>query len=396
MKIAMMTNNYKPFLAGVPISIERLSQGLRELGHEVTVFAPTYKQQMVEKDVVRYRTFTEGPAGGIAIPNVWDAQIEKVFEREQFDLIHVHHPMLIGKTAVSLSKQYGIPLVFTYHTRYEQYLHYMKPMQYLKKAVPLYLKKFLTHCDHVFAPTQGMEDYLIQECGQLGDKVSVLPTGLQENSYHPDEIQRQSIRKRYCHRGEHLFISVSRLAEEKNIGFLLKSLAEYKRQAATPFKMLIVGDGPNREEYEKEVKRLQLEEEVVFAGKVANEELKNFYGAADLFLFASKTETQGIVILEAMAAGLPVIAVKAGGVEDLVYNGLNGFLVPEDTEPFARCMMDILTYNEKRMFLQAGAVKYAENFREEKIAALAAACYEQVLAPYRGEYYMPNGYTPCY
>lgn len=396
MKIAMMTNNYKPFLAGVPISIERLSQGLRELGHEVTVFAPTYKQQMVEKDVVRYRTFTEGPAGGIAIPNVWDAQIEKVFEKEQFDLIHVHHPMLIGKTAVSLSKKYGIPLVFTYHTRYEQYLHYLKPMQYLKKAVPLYLKKFLVHCDHVFAPTQGMEDYLIQECGQLGDKVSVLPTGLQEDSYHPDENQKQSIRERYCHEGEHLFLCVSRLAEEKNIGFLLRSLAEYKRQVAAPFKMLFVGDGPNREEYEKEVKRLHLDAEVVFTGKVANEELKNYYGAADLFLFASKTETQGIVILEAMAAGLPVIAVKASGVEDLVYNGLNGFLVPEETELFARCMMDILTYKEKRMFLQAGAARYAENFKEEKIAALAVACYEQVLAPYQGKYYMPSGYTPCY
>ncbi len=396
MKIAMMTNNYKPFIGGVPISIERLSCGLRNLGHEVTVFAPTYKQQMIEEGVVRYRTVTEGPAGGIAIPNVWDAQIERVFEQEQFDIIHVHHPMLIGKTAVSLAKKYNIPLVFTYHTRYEQYLHYLKPMQCLKKVVPVYLKNFLSHCDHVFAPTQGMEDYLIQVCRQPKEKISVLPTGLPEESYQPDKKQADDIRNQYCSPGENLFLSVSRLANEKNIFFLLKCLGKYKEQAQKPFKMLLIGDGPNLEAYQEEVKQLHLEKEVIFTGKIANEELKNYYAASDLFLFASKTETQGIVILEAMAAGLPVIAVKASGVEDMVKNGRNGFCVPEDTGVFACRMMDILSDKEKKLFVQAGAERYAQGFREDKIANMAAACYENVVAPYQGRYFIPRIYTTCY
>lgn len=396
MKIAMMTNNYKPFIGGVPISIERLSQGLRDLGHEVVVFAPTYKQQMAEKDVVRYRTLAEGPAGGIAIPYVWDAQIDKVFEREKFDLIHVHHPMLIGKTAVSLSKKYRIPLVFTYHTRYEQYLYYLGPVQYLKKAVPKYLNNFLTHCDHVFAPTQGMEKYLVMDCGQNENKVSVLPTGLTADSFRTEEAESKAIRQHYCKEGENLFLSVSRLANEKNIYFLLKALANYKKRTDTPFKMLLIGDGPNREDYAKEAERLNLKEEVIFTGKIANAELKNYYAAADLFLFASKTETQGIVILEAMAAGLPVLAVKATGVEDLVRNGLNGFTVPEDADAFAGCMKDILSNKEKRMFLEAGAKRDAQEFHEEKVAALAAMRYEQVLAPYRGKYFVSKEYTACY
>ena len=236
MKIAMMTNNYKPFVAGVPISIERLTQGLRALGHQVVVFAPTYKEKKEEEDTVRYHSFYEGIAGGVVLPNSMDLRIEKRFKEEDFDVIHVHHPMLIGKTAVYLSKKYNIPLVFTYHTRYEQYLSYLKVIAWMEKgshylqkellygikekAVPFYLKNFLKHCDHIFAPTAGMEDYLSTTCDVLKNQVSVLPTGLCDSSFLTNEEKADEIRKQYLPDGGDLFCSVSRMAHEKNINYL--------------------------------------------------------------------------------------------------------------------------------------------------------------------------------
>lgn len=126
MKIAMMTNSYKPYIGGVSISIERLSEGLRRNGHEVVVFAPNYKEQETEENVVRYHSLVKGIANGFSVPNSFDPDIERQFKAGKFDVIHVHHPMLIGRTAGYLSAKYDVPLCFTYHTRYEQYLHYIK------------------------------------------------------------------------------------------------------------------------------------------------------------------------------------------------------------------------------------------------------------------------------
>ena len=138
MKIALMTNNYKPFIGGVPISVERLAEGLRKEGHEVMVFAPTYNEQhedfQEEIGVVRYHSLIKGVTGGVVIPNPIDPKIEREFKEGDFDIIHVHHPIAIGNTAIFLSKKYKVPLVFTYHTRYEQYLHYLKPVMWMENG----------------------------------------------------------------------------------------------------------------------------------------------------------------------------------------------------------------------------------------------------------------------
>lgn len=165
MKIALMTNNYKPFLGGVPISIERLKKGLEALGHQVTVFAPTYDNQINEDNVVRYGNLLNHFIGGIVLPNPFDSKVEKEFCRNQFDIIHVHHPFLIGNMAMYLSHKYHIPLVFTYHTQYEQYLcSYAKWASPLTKLMPVYLRFFLKRCDYVLAPTKGMQEYLHDIC----------------------------------------------------------------------------------------------------------------------------------------------------------------------------------------------------------------------------------------
>lgn len=338
MRIALMTNNYKPFLAGVPISVERLAKGLESLGHEVTVFAPTYEEQTEEEDVFRYATWMKKFIGGVVLPNPLDRRIEQEFRNKQFDIIHVHHPMLIGRTAVYLSKKYHIPLVFTYHTRYEQYLSYVKGIRWLEdgscrkgsafhkqrkwmlhtiqdRIVPAYIGTFLKHCDFVFAPTKGIQDYLTDVCKFPYDKTDILPTGIENCQFQVDETAKTAVRKEWKAENIPLLISVSRMAHEKNVGFL----------------------------------------------------------------FASKTEIQGIVILEAMAGGTPVCAVDATGVSDIVQDGVNGFLSPESVEIYTSKLISFLKGEADKRQLAQNAFATALQYREEAVAAKAIHLYNRII-----------------
>lgn len=371
----MMTNNYKPFIAGVPISIERLKDSLQEMGHEVTVFAPSYENMTPEEGVVRYDTMKSGVWGGAVIPNGFDTAIEEAFAQGDFDVIHVHHPMIIGWTAIYLSKKYHVPLTFTYHTRYEQYLHYLG-LGGFKKVMPAYVRAFASQCDVVIAPTQGMKEYL-EEAG-VSSPVAVLPTGLTADSFLPEREKVRNLRAGLLKGKKYLFVTVARLAREKNIGFLLKSLSLRKKQGKHDFVLALVGDGPEKNSLAKTALQLGLSDETVFVGKVPNCEIKNYCAAADLFLFASTTETQGIVSLEAMAAGTPVLSVYATGTKDIVVNGKNGYMTDESTADFAGRLEEILSTGQMR-WLAAGALETAGAYSAGEIAGRALSCYSAAI-----------------
>lgn len=398
MKVALMTNNYKPITGGVPVSIERLARGLREAGNEVTIFAPTYDSQPAyEEGVFRYKTLVKKFLGGVVLPNSLDPAITKEFKRGHYDVIHVHHPVLIGNTALYLSKRFNIPVVFTYHTRYEQYLTYSPLIKKLEddskrqnlrgtisgkmchaineKVVPSYIHSFADRCDMVLAPTPGMKAYLEEACNISGSKIRVLPTGLEEDEYELDLYRSKKIRSEYIKNGEFLFVSVSRISHEKNIEFLINACEALKKKTDMPFKLVMVGDGPDKEYYRELCKEKGLAE-IEFAGNVNNREVKNYCRAADAFLFASKSETQGIVIIEALAVGTPVIALRAGGVEDVVMSGINGLLSGESVDEFADSVYAYMKGDVNPDFLSANAVFTALEFREDKITLKAVEAYK--------------------
>ncbi len=380
MKIAMMTNSYLPYTAGVPISIQRLSEGLRREGHEVTIFAPAYDGgRTADGGTVRYRSFITGIVNGAAVPNCFDRNIGRAFEEGNFDVIHVHHPMMIGWTAAYLSRRYHVPLVLTYHTRYEQYLHYIKA-SCLRSAVPRYMKNYMKLCDMVFAPTPLMQEYLCE----IGCEapVRVLPTGLMDDSFCADDetVGREAavLRQKLLGTGggspKYLFCTVARLAKEKNLEFLFRALAERKRAAqSADFRLVLVGEGPEEKHLRQLAVRLGLGQEICFAGRVPNEEIKTYCRAADLFLFSSLSETQGIVLLEAMAAGTPVGAVRATGVRDIVVDGVNGFMTDVSETVFAAALDSAL--RSPRAALEKGALDTAYKYRAQDIARRAAAAY---------------------
>lgn len=383
MKIAMMTNNYLPYIAGVPISIQRLSDGLRSLGHEVVVFAPAYKEQQETQHTVRYHALIKGIVNGASVPDSFDRRIEEAFVRGGFDMIHVHHPMMIGWTAVYLSRKYNVPLVLTYHTRYEQYLHYIKA-SYFQKLVPFYMKQYMKFCDMVFAPTPLMQDYLYE----IGCKtpVRVLATGISDNSFCMDEEAASALRgkflgderNRQAYKRKYLFCTVARLAKEKNLEFLFRVLAERKKaNGEADFRYVLVGEGPEEKHLRKLAVKLNLKDEIYFAGRVPNEEIKNYCRASDLFLFSSCSETQGIVLLEAMAAGTPVVAVRATGVRDIVVDGVNGFMTDASESVFAKTLDTVL--QNPRGHLRAGALDTAHKYQVQDIARCAAGYYQTAI-----------------
>lgn len=384
MRIALMTNNYKPVMGGVPVSIERLAKGLEAMGHQVTVFAPTYQEQLDEENVFRYGTLLNRFIGGIVLPNPFDLRIGREFEKNRYDVIHVHHPMLVGRTAARLSRKYRIPLVFTYHTRYEKYVEsYTKGLIKADKLMPLYLHTFLKHCSFVFAPTAGIRDYLTDTCHIDSVRLGILPTGIENRNFSVTREEKAKIRRKYHAEDRLLFLTVSRMAPEKNVEFLLEGLSLFKKRYQKPFRMLMVGDGPERKRYEKRCEALGIQDEVIFTGTVPNEETAAYFGAADAFLFASKTETQGIVVLEAFAGGTPVLAVRASGVEDLVTSGVNGILTDENAESYEKMLEDFCSDTFDREKMAENALQAGLQYREEAVAQEALRVYNEVVAAFR-------------
>ena len=427
MKIAMLTNNYRPFLGGVPISVERQAHELIALGHEVTVFAPEYgdtkKEDMEAPErVVRYHSQKRKMENGMVYPGIYPGEILKVFAEESFDCIHVHHPMFVGPCALYLGRKYGIPVIYTYHTRYEDYVHYIpcfrvgehsfigkkKMVGWIRdKVIPWYMKWFSNHCDLVLAPSAGMRQILRQY--GVTARMEVLPTGLADDFFVENEVDDnkkvQKIREKYKKGKKYLFVTVSRLEKEKNYGFLLRGIADIRHRIGDNFQVIILGDGRQKSELKVRASILGIQDVVTFVGSVPNEEVKDYLSASDVFLFASKSETQGIVLAEAMAAGCPVAAVHAVGADDIVKSGVNGYLTDEDEEIWAEAVLRIVGESGSRTEgrntasgetaeaesrgcladMRAAALKTAENYSSSALARYEEMLYNQCICEKQNE-----------
>lgn len=383
MRIAMLTNNYKPYIGGVPVSIEHLAKELRKLGHTVYIFAPSYSNQKEEPFVIRYPSFPVKIAGA-PIPNMFTKLFYHKIKELQIDLIHVHHPAIVGNVALRLRRLLGIPVVFTYHTQYEEYLYYVKPLQQFENCTGIlshYLKRFCNCCDMVIAPTQSIKEHLLFN-KNIQIPIRILPTGIPSDNFLPDQQTVSQLRTQFGENVDYLFGTVARLAKEKNLDFLLECLQKIKKQLEfnqKTFRYLLIGEGLEQKHLEEKVSALGLQNEVVFVGTVKNKDIKNYLSACDLFLFSSKSETQGIVLLEAMAAGTPVIAVDATGVRDIVKTKENGILTSEQPEHLAQEVMQVLGDTTFYKSLCHGARKTAAAYAEEQIALSAEHYYMELL-----------------
>jgi len=384
--VAMFSNNYLPFIGGVPISIKRLAEGMRKSGHQVYIFAPKYRKSdygnyREEKDLFRYkplfyykkRNFT------IPVPNIFSVKMKKKFLSLKPNIVHLHHPYWMGNIGLKWAKKYKIPTVFTYHTRLEMYAHNLPAFHKLfaGKIPHELIKNFANQCDGIIAPTTTAKEYL-RNLG-VGKIIEVIPTGIDFSDYEFSKDKITFLLEKYHHDTEIILFSVSRLSKEKNLDFLLNGIKYIAENTSVSFKTLIAGNGPERDNIIDFIKQNNLENKVILLGAVPPAEIAKYFLLADLFVFASKSETQGMVLLEAMAGKTPVVAVRSGGIDDVIENGLNGFKTEDNVSLWAEKIISLMVNKDKRKELSQNAFDFSQNYSKEKIAGKVENLYLRLM-----------------
>ena len=378
MKICMMTNTYLPHVGGVARSVSTFAEEYLRQGHEVLVVAPHFDgkplpaaaEAIVER-IPSLKNFN-GSEFSVRLPGA--AALSDRIDAFQADIIHAHHPFLLGDTGLRIAMNKNVPIVFTHHTRYEDYTHYVPFSETLHDVAIEVPTHFANLCDGVIAPSESIAR-TIRKRGVTAP-MTVIPTGIDVQAFASADGAR--FRERMKIPSDALVVGhVGRLALEKNLGFLAEAVALFLKDN-TAARFLVVGDGPWRDQLKDVFARHGVSERLILAGKRTGRVLREAYRAMDVFVFASQSETQGMVVAEAMAAGVPVVALNASGVREVVRNDDNGFLLPADTpaaefaQAIGRCAEP-----EARKRLGAGAQTTAKQFSREQSARRALAFYEE-------------------
>jgi len=392
LRVAMFTDNYLPFVGGVPISIYRLYKGLVESGCEVRIFAPSYgaPDGEHEKDVLRCPPLLPVKEGRSPVSNIFSGRLVRAFRDFDCDIVHVHHPLWLGRRGMALARRHEIPVVFTYHTRLERYTHYIPVPGTLVKSLVAHhiIKRFSNRCQAIVTPTSSTEEYL-RNVG-VSSLVETIPTGIDLPAYSSRKpAVVKAFRARYAPEGR-LLVSVARMAREKNLDFLIEGVRKVFASIEEPVHCLLVGDGPERSRLEAKVSDLGLSSRIHFAGQMDPTDTVLAYLAADLFVFSSTSETQGMVLVEAMAGGCPVVAVNASGVYDVVEDGVNGYKVPESTDIWALTIVRLLQDRARLETLAANCRKFARKYSEKRIAEKVLNLYERVIVMSRPQVKTPK------
>ncbi|XOB91566.1 glycosyltransferase [Pseudomonadota bacterium 24LQ007] len=383
LRVTMFTNNYLPFIGGVPISIERLRRGLEHLGDSTQIVAPRYRDQPSHEDaVVRVPSLLAmGEKREFRLANIFLARIRKQVRGFRPDVVHLHHPFWLGSLGLFMARQLRIPAIYTYHTRLEHYAHFvpLPGMLFRNLISHALIKRFANRCDGVIVPTYSTEEYL-RMIG-VTTPTFVQPTGIEYERFQavkPADVE--ALRKKLRLSNEKVFISVARLSNEKNIDFIIEAIDRLRQESDVPFRFLMIGDGHQRDRLQKKIDSLELGSHFTLVGAVQPEEMALWYNLGDAFLFASKSETQGMVILEAMSAGLPVVAVRSSGIEDVVRDGLNGYKTPENQARWIEKAQRLLEDDKLRTELSDKARAFAADYSIEQFARDVRGIYATSLA----------------
>ena len=334
MRIGIFTDTYPPYINGVSTSVSMLENALRKKGHQVYIVT-------VNTENMRYKY--ENDEHIIRIPGVpigiYDYRLTGVYplkainkiKKWNLDVIHSHTEFGVGTFARIIAKQYNIPLVHTYHTMYEDYVHYITKGYFnnTSKKIVEYLTNFYCNqtATELIVPTKKTYD-LFKEKYKYTRNVHIIPTGIEVEKFYKentDPAKLEEIRKKHgLNKGDFVILYVGRLGQEKSVDVLIEAHQELAREYKA--KLLIVGDGPDMDTYKNLVHKLKIDDNVIFTGKVPWTEVTLYYQIADIFATASKSETQGLTVIEAMAASLPVVAVDDESFRNVIIDGLNGHL----------------------------------------------------------------------
>lgn len=385
MRIGLFTDAYLPLISGVTTSIYMLAEGLRAQGHEVYIITTSAANTAEDPYVIRLKGMPVPKRGlkTFRIVPFTAAHIKRIHALN-LDVMHVHTEFSIGSVAVHMRDKHGIPMVFTVHTMYEEYLHYVSKflnkffrrplMHYLKKL----MKRFITRADVTITPTQKVMD--LMKSYNIPGQYEIIPTGIQLDKFKRENYDENKVKALKASLGinpdEFVYLFLGRISREKSIPVLLDAFAEISNDVKAKF--LIIGDGPAMSELKDKVKRLKIEDKVIFTGFIKWTEVGLYYQLGDAFLNASVTETQGLTYIEALAASMPVI-VKYDSCLLEVIDEFNNGLFFRDNKELPLLLRQIYELPELRNKLTKNATKSIEKYSQECYASSALKAYEKAI-----------------
>ena len=376
MKIGLFTDGYLPQINGVATSVEELEESLTDRGHDVYIVAPKFPHYKDEdENVFRLKSIRLYKNPELRLSYMWPDKIFQKVLKINFDVFHGFSGGSIPALGLALAKFKRKPYVFTYNTRLNHYTHYFLKGKVIRpKAVEKVVELYCNVCNHVVAPAQYVKDELIK----FGVKkpITVIPNGINTKRF---KIDKSTFLKDELNLPDssRIIVYVGRVAKEKSIDFLLKTFEKLLKEEKNIY-FAIVGDGPERKNLEKLSEKLELKNKVFFLGFVDHRKLSKVYNGADVFAFASTTETQGLVVLEAMACGLPVVAIRDKVFDAFIENGVDGYMVEKKESVFATKLMEVL--NDKKVSEEVGqkARAKSEMFSLEEIAKKFETLYNSL------------------
>ncbi len=378
----MFTDSALPILNGVSVSVRSLVGELRMRGHSVTLFTashPGYRDP--DPNTYRFPAIQTpwARAYPLAIPPFYP--MLRVFRSRTFDVVHTHTPFTLGFVGLRWAESHDLPIVSTYHTLYDRYAHYIPlPRRYVRFKIAKHTNFYYNNVDHVITPSEAAMKWLVRH--SVHRPVDVIPTGISAPGFFSRSETRMALG---IAPSEKILLYVGRIAPEKNLITLFEAAAIAFAEDPT-LRLWLVGDGPYRGEATEIVRALGIGDRVKFVGFVPREEVDRYYAAADLFVFTSVTETQGLVVQEAMSYGLPAIVAHGGGASASVVSGENGFVVKAEPREFAHRVLRTLGDDALFTALSEGARRSVRGHTAGDMAERVLDVYESVLDRRRAQH----------
>ncbi len=333
MRIGIFTDTYPPFINGVSTSVFMLKKALEKKGHEVYVVTLNTENMHYKFDENNTVLRIPGVPIGIydyRVSGIYPIRAMNIIRKWKLDVIHSHTEFSMGTFARIISRQFNIPLVHTYHTMYEDYTHYITKGYFDKSSKKIVEYLTLFYCDktanELIVPTKKTYD-LFKQKYEVDKNIYIIPTGIEIERFYVENVDKKKVNsikeKLKIKDGSFNIVFVGRLAKEKNVDLLLSAQKEIIKKNKN-INLIIIGDGPDMEEYKETSKKLGIDKNTFFTGKVPWEEVPLYYRIADVFATASTTETQGLTVIEAMAASVAPICIDDESFRNTVIDGLNG------------------------------------------------------------------------
>ncbi len=378
MNIAMFTNTYLPHVGGVARSVSSFAEAYRQLGHKCLVIAPEFEGHEDQPGVVRVPAITNFNDSGFSFRLPFMGDVSESLDRFQPDIIHAHHPFLLGDSALRAAYARDLPLVFTHHTLYEQYTGYL-PIDgdFVQRAAAEIATGFANACSLVFAPSGSIAELIAQR--GVTSPIEVQPTGIDLAQFQSGDGARFR-KQRQLPEDAVVIGHVGRIAAEKNLEFLTRaccSALDTNKNA----RLVIVGSG----EQEDRIKEIAAErgsgDRILLTGSLQGQELADAYASFDIFGFASQSETQGLVLAEAMASGTAVVALEGPGVRDVLRHGENGLMLPAESSEseYAAALSELIADRPRLQRFRSAAQKTASELDHTRTAANALAHYTNAI-----------------